>query len=102
MVTDHKPLVSLYNYPTRPAPTRVERHRGKLKQFGFTVKYEPEDTSPADYSSRHPEATTSEDTVGVETESDEETILINRVAEIRAQTAVSVEQLKDSTKRIQY
>ena len=48
VVTDHKPLVSLYNYPTRPAPTRVERHRGKLRQFGFTVKYEPGDTSPAD------------------------------------------------------
>ena len=23
VVTDHKPLASLYNYPTRPAPTRV-------------------------------------------------------------------------------
>lgn len=31
VVTDHKPLVSLYNAPNRPAPVRVDRHKGKLR-----------------------------------------------------------------------
>ena len=30
IVTDHEPLVPLYNNPGRPAPVRVERHRSKL------------------------------------------------------------------------
>ena len=94
VINDHTPLVSLYNNPARPAPTRVERHRGKLRQFGFTVKYEPRDTSPADYGSRHPKAATVEDKAGIETEADEEIILVNRVVEISTQTTVSMEQIK--------
>lgn len=90
VVTDHMPLVSLYNHPTRPASTRVDRHRGKLRQFCFTVVYEPGNTSPADYSSRHPETAMEKDEEGVETEADEETILINRVEEVSVHTAVSV------------
>ena len=54
VVTDHKPLVSLYNSPNRPAPVRVDRHKGKLRNFRFKVVYEPGSTSPADYGSRHP------------------------------------------------
>ena len=54
VVTDHKPLVSLYNAPNRPAPVRVDRHKGKLRNFRFKVVYEPGNTSLADYGSRHP------------------------------------------------
>ena len=61
VITDHKPLVSLYNCPTRPAPTRVECHRGKLRQFSFEVKYEPGRTSPDNYDSHHPTKETSQE-----------------------------------------
>ena len=40
VITDHKLLVSLYNCPTRPVPTRVKCQRGKLRQLSFEVKYE--------------------------------------------------------------
>ena len=44
VVTDHLPLVPLYNNPTRPAPVRVERHRAKLI-------HQPGRTIPCDYAS---------------------------------------------------
>ena len=99
VITDHMPLVSLYNFPTRPAPTRVERHRGKLRQFSFSVKYEPGQTSPADYSSRHPNTVNEKDDAGIETEADEETILINRVEEISDNTAVPLAHIRRQYKK---
>jgi hypothetical protein len=54
IITDHMPLIPLYNNPTRPAPVRVERHRSKLRSFQFKLKYEPGKSLPCDYSSRHP------------------------------------------------
>ena len=54
VVTDHKPLVSLYNNPRRPGPFRVERMRLKLQGFRFKVLYRPGKLNPADYASRHP------------------------------------------------
>ena len=89
VVTDHKPLVPLYNFPSRPAPTRVERHRGKLRQFSFEVKYEPGSTSPADYGSRNPRKYSDCDNETMKNEKDEETILINRIKGISTSTAVS-------------
>merc|ERR1712130_247246 len=54
VVTDHEPLVPLYNNPSRPAPVRVERHRSKLRSFVFTTIHLPGRTIPCDYASRHP------------------------------------------------
>ena len=53
VMTDHYALPSLYN-TTRPAPHRVERHRGRLRNFQFTV-HVPGNKHPCDYGSRHPE-----------------------------------------------
>ncbi len=38
VITDHKPLVSLYNNPRRPGPFRVVRMRPKLQGFSFTLQ----------------------------------------------------------------
>ena len=46
IVTDHEPLVPLYNNPARPATVRIDRHRSKLRQFDFKLVYEPGTTSP--------------------------------------------------------
>ena len=56
VIVDHLPLVTLYNNPSKPAPSRVERHRSKLRCFNFSMKYEPGKTTPCDYGSRHPAA----------------------------------------------
>ena len=54
VITDHKPLVTLYNNPRRPGPFRVERMRLKLQGFSFKVVYRTGKLNPADYTSRHP------------------------------------------------
>ena len=54
VITDHRPLVSLFNSPSKPGPFRVERLRLKLQGFQYTVRYQPGKTNPSDYLSRHP------------------------------------------------
>ena len=54
VITDHKPLVSLFNSPTKPGPFRVERIRLKLQGFSFIVIHKPGKSNPSDYLSRHP------------------------------------------------
>ena len=53
--TDHMPLLPLYNNFNRPATARVDRHRGKLRSFSFTVKHTSGKTMPCDFASRHPQ-----------------------------------------------
>ena len=67
----------------------MERHRGKLRQFSFEVKYEPGSTSPSDYGSRNPRNFSDRDKETMENEKDEETILINIIKNISTCTAVS-------------
>ena len=47
VMTDHSALPSLYN-TNRPAPHRVERHRGRLGSFQFRVQYVPGNKHPCD------------------------------------------------------
>ena len=54
VVTDHKPLVNLYNNPKKQGPARVEHHRLKLQAYRFEVRYERGVNNPTDYKSRHP------------------------------------------------
>jgi hypothetical protein len=54
IVTDHKPLVTLFNNPSSKPSARIERWLLDLQQYRFTVEYRPGVSNPADYSSRHP------------------------------------------------
>ena len=54
VVTDHRPLVSLFNNPWRPGPFRVEKIRLKVQGFSFKVEYRKGKDNPTDYISRHP------------------------------------------------
>ena len=54
VVTDHKPLIPIYNSATKPKQLRVNSHRTKLLPFQYTVVYEPGKQTPCDYGSRHP------------------------------------------------
>ena len=54
VITDHKPLVSLYNNPKRPGPFRVERMRLRLQGFSFKVVYQKGKLNPSDFPSRQP------------------------------------------------
>ncbi len=54
IVTDHQPLVSLFNNPSSKPSARIERWLMELQRYRFTVEYQPGKNNPADYSSRHP------------------------------------------------
>ena len=54
VITDHQPLVSLFNNPTSKPSARIERWLMELQQYRFTVEYRPGASNPADYASRHP------------------------------------------------
>ena len=55
VVTDHKPLVNIYNDPGKPKQLRLDRLRRKLLPYQYHVIYEPGSKTPCDYGSRHPQ-----------------------------------------------
>ena len=55
VITDHKPLLPLFNSPRAKLPGRIERWMLCLQPYGMTVVYRPGETNPQDYLSRHPE-----------------------------------------------
>ena len=54
VVTDHQPLVALYNNPRKQGPARVEHHRMKLQGYRFEVQYRRGENNPTDYNSKQP------------------------------------------------
>ncbi|XP_068675525.1 uncharacterized protein [Montipora foliosa] len=54
VITDHIPLVTLFNNPSSKPSARIERWLMELQQYRFTVEYPPGASNPADYASRHP------------------------------------------------
>lgn len=54
VVTDHKPLVPMFNNPRAQLPARIERWQLRLQPYTVTVKYSPGKHNPADFLSRHP------------------------------------------------
>ena len=98
VVTDHKPLVSLYNNHSKNLPERVGRHKSKLQSFVFTVKYEPGHSNPADFGSRHPETLReitpeSKESAGIEDEEEDEEIVIAKLLEM--EDAITLEILQN-------
>ena len=54
IVTDHKQLVHIYNSSQKTTQVSVNSHCTKLLPFEYNVMYEPGNTTPCDYGSRHP------------------------------------------------
>jgi len=55
--TDHEPLLSIFGGNKR-GNGRVERHRLKVQDLKYTMKYIPGKENPTDYASRHPKPIT--------------------------------------------
>ena len=90
VVGDHKPLLSMYNMG-RMGPMRVERHKLQLQGYTFKYIWEPGNTNPADYNSRHPD---SQDTANQD--NDEELCVYSIVTEAMPQ-ALSVDTIRKAT-----
>ena len=54
VVTDHQPLIPIYNSPNTPNQLHIDQHRTKLLSFQYDVVYEPGKETPCDYGSGHP------------------------------------------------
>ena len=95
VVTDHQPLVSIYNAASKPKQLRVDRHRTKLLPFSYNVVFEEGAKTPCDYGSRHPKkADFSEKQIVdwcVETGTD---IFVNRVLEDSLPSAITLDMVK--------
>ena len=102
VVTDHKPLIPLYNNPTRPRNLRVDRHRTKLLPYRYTVIYETGESSPCDYGSRHPPdhspTKQEEEDWSIEDDSD---IHVNRIITDSLPHAITRDELKVESKKDQ-
>ena len=55
--TDHQPLLPLYSLHKPDMPARLLRHKLQLQGYNFDLVYEPGETNPSDYMSRHPQPT---------------------------------------------
>ena len=53
VITDHKPLENIWQ-KTNPTP-RIQRLGLRLQPYKFTISYQPGNSNPSDYLSRHPE-----------------------------------------------
>ena len=54
LVTDHKPLETIYGSRTSKTSARIERWVLRLQPYSLKVQYKPGCENPADYRSRHP------------------------------------------------
>ena len=102
-MTDHSALPAMYNNTLRPAPHRVDRHRGRLGAYDMKVEYVPGDKHPCDYGSRHPttlpENLTKEqrEDMGIETEEEDMEIWVGRITK-EVLPAITMRQLRDDTR----
>ena len=87
IVTDHKPLLPLFNNPRKFGPARVERIRLKLQGFDFTVIYRSGETNP-----RHPLVS---DKLSLKEIAEQEGYL-NMVVEDNVSEAISIERVKEA------
>ena len=55
VITDHKPLETIFNNPTCKATARLERLQLRLQPYKTAVVYKPGADNPVDYMSRHPD-----------------------------------------------
>ena len=59
IITDHKPLETIFSRPRISPSARIERWLLRMQLYSFNVKYRPGQDNPSDYLSRHPIMTTS-------------------------------------------
>ncbi|KAJ8032202.1 hypothetical protein HOLleu_25662 [Holothuria leucospilota] len=100
VITDHKPLTTLFNLPYSKPSARIEKWILKLQQYTYRVIYRPGKGNPADYLSRHPLNTTSSE---LETDEHVNFILTSAVPKAvkleEIQSAVDKDELLSTCKR---
>nr|XP_002730526.1 PREDICTED: uncharacterized protein K02A2.6-like [Saccoglossus kowalevskii] len=55
VITDHKPLEGMFNKSNSKLTARLERLSLRLQPYQVVLEYQPGESNPADYMSRHPD-----------------------------------------------
>lgn len=94
VITDHKPLESIFNNPRSKPSARLERWSLRLQPYAVTVKYKPGAQNAADYMSRHPLA----DTIPSSRAERVAEEYVNFVSAHATPKAVTLEEIRSATK----
>ena len=94
VVTDHEPLLSIFNSPTSHASVRIENWHLKLQCFNFEVLYSRGDLNPADYISRHLQGNTKCDLIAESAEQ-----YANFVMSQATPMSLSREEISEATRK---
>ncbi|KAJ1158054.1 hypothetical protein NDU88_010750 [Pleurodeles waltl] len=95
VVTDHKPLVSLFAGSMRLAPPRIKRWAVLLQPYRFNVIYRTGVNNPADYMSRHPSSKSPE---GSHEQDEERTeVFMSMVVESSCPNALTATEIGKAT-----
>ena len=97
--TDHQPLVPIYSTSKKQGPIRVEKHRMKVQNFQYNIKYIPGKKNPCDYASRHPVMLSeySEEDIGNMVIDHGDEFCINKIITDDLPDAVTKEMIKEAT-----
>ena len=93
IVTDHEPLVAIFNKPSSKPPPRIEKWVLFLQSYDFTVEYRPVKDNPSDYLSRHPLEYNDEEMTSSQTTEGQVRFIMNS----SIPDAVSLEDIKRET-----
>ena len=100
VITDHKPLEGILNKPTSKPTVRLERMCLRLQLYRMKVKYRPGKGNTADYLSRHPQKSQSQDHRSWIDQQVEATY-VNAVFHYQSvsRKAISIEEIRQATSK---
>ena len=93
VITDHKPLETIFNNPTCKATARLERLQLRPQPYKTKIIYKPGADNPADYMSRHPDPKQSQNPSHLSRVD----AYINFVTTNAVPPAVTLQEVKDAT-----
>ena len=93
LITDHMPLVGLYNKPKQEMPPRIKHHKTMTQGYGYTVVYEKGVNNPSDYMSRHP----LEDKEPMDEAMTQWDIDVDSLLRLMIPDAITTEQMQEAT-----
>ena len=99
VITDHQPIVVLYNNRgNREVTFRVEKHRMKVQRFDFLAEYCEGKSNPTDYNSRY---ALKDKIPEIEDEDDDEAFYVNAIIDAQLPHAIRLEMIRKATNESQ-
>ena len=99
VITDHKPLIPLYNSYRAEMPRRIHKHKLNLQGYTFNLRHQPGKDNPSDYISRHPSISSSPKEQREHQEANLLNLHVNAIIRDDLPSAVTLEQMKLATEQ---